>query len=121
MENWELDFHWLRIRHFVKDTFQTSNLPDLETILFLIGVQGLNRIQTRFTKEEKMELIHIGTCHILQEEGYFSPGGTDDRGWPTWKPEKEIDLDERAREEKLKQGIITYFKPLLENQTPDAM
>ena len=39
MENWELDFEWLRVQHIVKDAMRRETLPDLNTVLFLIGIQ----------------------------------------------------------------------------------
>ena len=54
MEEWELEFEWLCIRHFVKDKFEKSELPDLNIVLLLIGIQELGLVkQGRLTKEEK--------------------------------------------------------------------
>ena len=56
MEYWERDFEWLKVRHIVKDAMKKDALPDLQTVLFLIGVQELGRIpKTKFTKEEKRD------------------------------------------------------------------
>ena len=41
MENWELDFEWQHIRHFLKERFKKESLPDLNGVLFLIGIQEL--------------------------------------------------------------------------------
>ena len=43
-EKWELDFEWLRVRHFIKEKFKKSELPDLNTTLMLIGIQELGHI-----------------------------------------------------------------------------
>ena len=60
MEYWERDFEWLKVRHIVKDAMKKDALPDLQTVLFLIGVQELGRIpKTKFTKEEKRDLMHV--------------------------------------------------------------
>jgi hypothetical protein len=116
MENWEIDFYWLRVRHFIRDGFQTNSLPDLEAILFLIGVQELGLVQTHFTKEEKIQLIHIGTARLLSSEGYFRQTGKDGNGWPVWEPVKTMDFDEKTREELLKRRIIDYFGDSLEEE-----
>ena len=42
-ETWELDFEWLRVRHLVQDTMKRDSLPDLNAILFLVGIQELGR------------------------------------------------------------------------------
>jgi hypothetical protein len=50
MEIWERDFEFLRVRTLVKTALKKDTLPDLQTILFLIGVQELGRIpKTKFT------------------------------------------------------------------------
>lgn len=43
MKEWELDYEWLRVKHLVKKTFDRADLPDLNAILFLIGIQELGR------------------------------------------------------------------------------
>ena len=52
-ETWEIDFEWLRVRHLVQDAMKRDSLPDMNAILFLVGVQELGRWKTEFTKEEK--------------------------------------------------------------------
>lgn len=52
MEDWQLEFEWLRVRHWIKDRFGRTELPDLNAVLFLVGLQELGRAQEKFTKEE---------------------------------------------------------------------
>lgn len=113
MENWEQDFDWLRVRHLVKKIFKKDTLPDLNAILFLIGVQELGRWKKTFTKEEKQDLMHIAVCRLLSYEGYYEFIGRDAEGWPHWKltqaaPVKGL----KAQEELLKKTVIRYFQDL---------
>ena len=85
MDQWQLDFEWLRIRHFVKDSMNRERLPDLQAILFLIGIQESRVLKKSFTKEEKQDLMHIATCHLLSQDGYFEFEGRDQDGWPHYK------------------------------------
>ncbi len=114
MEDWQLDFEWLRIKHEVKDAFGKDNLPDMQAILFLIGVQELGIIHQRsFSKEEKQDLMHIAVCTLLEDEGYYEFKGRDQDGWPHWsviKPFKEQGVENQ--EKVLKKSIIKYFKSL---------
>lgn len=117
MEEWKLDFEWLRIRHLVKDSMQKKDLPDLQSILFLIGIQELGRWDENknFTKEEKQDLMHIAVCTLLEDEGYYIFEGRDQDGWPHWKENesfKIIGLQEQERF--LKQKVIGYFQGLEE-------
>src|SRR3954471_11887010 len=59
--------------------------PDLQVILFLIGVQELGRGPQKFSKDEKQDLMHIATCRLLSRYGYYVLKGTDDEGWPHWE------------------------------------
>ena len=111
METWEFDFEWGRVRQLVKDAFGREALPDLNAILFLIGVQELGRWNTTFTKEEKQDLMHIAVCRLLSYDGHYQFAGRDQDGWPHWelvKPFATKGADEQ--ETFLKTKVIQYFK-----------
>ena len=111
MEDWELDYEWLRVRHFVKDSMQRPNLPDLNGILFLIGIQELGRWNEKFTKEEKQDLMHVAVCELLSKDGYFEFEGRDADGWPHYKELRPIGIDGVKNQERLlKIKAIEYFK-----------
>jgi len=110
MEDWQIDFEWLRVRHLVKDAMGQQDLPDLQIILLLIGVQEAGVVRTSYTKEEKQDLMHVATCHLLSFQGYFEFVGMDDEGWPHYKQVKTVHAQgEKAQESLLKQCIISYF------------
>lgn len=112
METWELDFEWLKVRHIVKDAMARDHLPDLQTVLFLIGVQELGRWPKEgFTKEEKKDLFHVAVCTLLEPEGYYLFEGRDQDGWPHWKEDKPFQTKGvKEQEFILKENIIRYFK-----------
>ncbi len=113
MEDWELDFEWLRVRHEVKDAMKREALPDLNTMLFLIGIQELGRWKKHFTKEEKQDLMHIAVCRLLAYEGYYEFVGRDADGWPHWRQVGGLQpLSLPQQERLLKEKIIQYFKDL---------
>lgn len=112
MEDWELDFEWLAVRHRVKERLKHENLPDLNAILMLIGVQELGKWR-RFTKEEKQDLMHIGVCRLLSQEGFFVFDERDTEGWPHFSPIKPFPIKgEKEQERYLKIQVIQYFKDL---------
>ena len=116
MEDWQVEFEWLRVRHWIKDRFGRKELPDLNAVLYLIGIQELGRAQEKFTKEEKQDLMHIAICHLLEEEGYFQFEGMDADGWPHWKRLIPIDVKGvESQEALLRKKVIEYFAPLLSN------
>lgn len=113
MEDWELDFEWLRVQHLVKDAMRRETLPDLNAVLFLIGIQELGRWKKTFTKEEKQDLMHIAVCRLLSQEGYFEFVGRDDEGWPHYRQVLEMTKQEVPSQERLlKVNAVRYFKEL---------
>ncbi|MEM6696866.1 MAG: hypothetical protein AAF806_12805 [Bacteroidota bacterium] len=111
MESWELDFEWLHVQHLVKDAMNKERLPDMNAILFLIGIQELGRVPTKFSKEEKQDLMHIAVCQLLSEEGYFEFEGRDADGWPHYKSLRPLNIEGvAAQEQLLKEKVINYFK-----------
>jgi hypothetical protein len=112
MEVWEKDFEWLKVRHIVKDAMRKDQLPDLQTVLFLIGVQELGRIpKTKFTKEEKRDLMHVAVCTLLEPDGFFEFEGRDQDGWPHWKELQSFNIKgEQEQEHFLIIKIIEYFQ-----------
>ncbi len=121
MEDWQLDFEWLRVRHFVKDRFNRSDLPSVNSMLYLIGIQEANLNQRKYTKEEKQDLMHVATCHLLSIEGFFEYIGNDEDGWPHFKQVRVLPVEGLAAQEQfLKECIIKYFKTYIqEDQVVD--
>lgn len=110
MEDWEFEFEWLKVRHFVKDQFGKPTLPDLNAILFLIGIQELGEVRETWTKEEKQDLMHIATCQLLSQEGYYELEGLDHDGWPHYKLVRRIPaISLKEQENLLKELVIRYF------------
>ena len=115
MEEWKSDFEWLRVRHVVKDAMGKDKLPDLQSILFLIGIQELGRWdhEKTFSKEEKQDLMHIAVCTLLEEDGYYDFVGRDQDGWPHWKKGRSFTTaGVKNQEEILKQKVIKYFSDM---------
>ncbi len=111
MEDWQLDFEWLRVQHYVKEAMQRETLPDLNTVLFLIGIQELGRWKKGFSKEEKQDLMHIAVCSLLSHEGYFEFLGRDEEGWPHFRQVLEMPAMHTIQQEKLlKINAVRYFK-----------
>lgn len=109
-DNWELDFSYNRIRHLVKDRFKRNNLPDLNALLFLIGVQELGRWRETFSKEEKQDLMHVAVCRLLAYDGHYAFVGRDADGWPHYELKSKLpQIDLATQERMLKAKIVQYF------------
>ena len=113
MEVWKLDYEWLRVRHVVKKSLGRDDLPNLNNILFLIGIQELGRFDDNFSKEEKQDLMHVAVCTLLEADGYFKFKGRDADGWPHFDAVRAIDVEGvKNQEDLLRVKVIEYFKNL---------
>jgi len=113
MEDWQLDFKWLELKHKMKAVLKSEAMPDIKSILFLIGVQELGTVRKDFSKEEKRDLIHIAACALLESEGYYAFEGRDHDGWPHWEVVKPFNIKGADEQERiLKKNIIRYFEKL---------
>lgn len=111
MEDWQFEFEWARVQNFVRTTMRRETPPDLNTVLFLIGIQELGRWKRNFTKEEKQDLMHIGVCRLLSTEGFYEFVGRDEDGWPHFRQVLEMHPESATEQEKrLKHYAIEYFK-----------
>lgn len=85
--------------------------PDMEAILFLIGIQELGDFQTKFTKEQKQDLMHIAVCTLLSPSGYYELEMVDEEGWPHYRQLKTLPvLNMLEQENFMKDHILLYFK-----------
>ena len=84
--------------------------PDLQSILFLIGVQELGRGPQKFSKDEKQDLMHIAVCRLLSTFGYYELIGLDQDGWPHWELLNKLPpLSLKEQDWLLKQAAVEYF------------
>lgn len=85
--------------------------PDLESILFLIGIQESGQIKNKFSKEQKQDLIHVAVCSLLSQSGYYEIAGYDDDGWPHFRQLKVLPVFNMIDQENfLKDHILLYFE-----------
>jgi len=116
-EQWEEDFNWLKVRHYIKDTFKKDKLPDLNAILMVIGINELGEIRTKWSKEEKQDLMHIAICKLLSFDGIYGFKGMDADGWPHYELLQPIAVKGvKEQGTLLKQKIVQYFN-ILESET----
>lgn len=84
---------------------------DMQAILFLIGVQELGKGPLKFSKDEKVSVIHIAICRLLSPFGYYELEGEDQDGWPHYKNIKPLPVLNSGEQLKLmKQAVIDYVE-----------
>ena len=102
---------WQDLLYEMKGKF--GRKPDLQSMLFLIGVQELGQTDKEFTKEEKQDLMHIAVCRLLSEEGVYELTHVDEDGWPHYLQIAEHpDFNLVEQEHLLKKLILVYFDML---------
>lgn len=85
--------------------------PDMEAILFLIGIQEFGHIKEKFTKEQKQDLMHVAVCSLLSKSGYYELEGIDKDGWPHFKQLKAMPAMSLPEQENfLKDHVLLYFE-----------
>ena len=85
--------------------------PDMETILFLIGIQELGLVKEKFTKEQKQDLMHIAICSLFSQSGYYEFERKDADGWPHFRQLKSLPvLNAIEQENFMKDHILLYFE-----------
>lgn len=105
----DIETRWFRLTQQLKGLFQKT--PDLEAILFLIGVQELGQGRRVFSKEEKQDLMHMATCKLLSLVGYYELEGIDKQGWAHWKILRPLPfLSPKEQEKLLKMCAVEYFE-----------
>ena len=104
----DLQLRWWKLEADLMEKF--GKKPDMEAILFLIGIQEFGNIKKKFTKEQKQDLMHVAICSLLAQSGYYLLEGMDEDGWPHFIQLKELPVYDMIEQENfLKDHILLYF------------
>ena len=83
---------------------------DIQSLLFLIGVNELGIGQRDFSKQEKTDLLHVAICTLLEPYGYYEFEHRDDENWPHFKFEKSLpSLSHSEQQHLIKEAMLDYF------------
>ena len=108
----EIHAKWKLLQNKISEEFD-SDTPDLKVILFLIGVQELGKGYQKFKKDEKLNVMHVAICTLLEPYGFYEFQGRDEDGWPHWKLIKPVPSYAMMEQELLLKGLaITYFEDI---------
>ena len=84
---------------------------DLSSILFLIGVQEVGQGFQKYKKDEKLDLMHVAICKLLEPYGYYKLNGKDEEGWPHFDFNSTLPtLNPSEQQRLIKQSILEYFE-----------
>lgn len=107
--NDDLQQRWWQLEARLVERF--GKKPDLDAILYLIGLQEMQLFEKKISKETKQDLMHVAVCTILQPGGYYSFDGRNAEGWPQFTQLKSLpELNLKEQEDFLKDHILFYFQ-----------
>ena len=105
----DLQSRWWALESRLIDRF--GKKPDLEAVLFLIGIQEFGQIRDKFSKEQKQDLMHVAVCSLLAQSGYYEIESYDEDGWPHFRQLKVLPVFNMFEQENfLKDHILLYFE-----------
>lgn len=105
----DLQGRWWQLEGVLLERF--GKKPDLNAILFLIGLQETGFVESKITKEQKQDLMHVAICTVLGAGGYYELEGYDDDKWPHFVQKKELPkMDVIQQENFLKDYVLFYFQ-----------
>lgn len=111
--DYQFEMEWQAVERRI--TGQFGEDIDLQGIIYLIGVQELGQGFRKFKKDEKVDLMHIAICTLLEPYGYYEFIGKDEDGWPHFKRTQKLPgLAAEDQELLMKRAIIQYFQELEE-------
>jgi len=106
----QLKLRWNDLVEKLTNQFAEGDTLDLDAIIYLIGVQELGQIHKTFKKDEKVNLMHIAICRLLEPYGYYEFDYFDDDGWPHYKFKEELPVLKAGEQTILmKEAIVNYF------------
>lgn len=103
-ERWELLVQKLSAQ------FSDGDPLELDGIIYLVGVQELGNFHRKFKKDEKVNLMHIAICRLLEPYGYYDFDFFDDEGWPHYKVKEQLPpLKAGEQTVLMKEALVNYF------------
>ena len=106
----QLKERWDKVVDLLSNQFAEGEQLDLDAIIYLIGVQELGQFKRVFAKDEKVNLMHVAICTLLEPYGYYEFDFFDKDGWPHYKVKEELPALKAGEQTILmKDAIVNYF------------
>ena len=113
----DLSVKWESILNILSNEFNKGDDLDIESVIYLIGIQELGNPNIKFNKDQKIDLMHIAICRLLEPYGFYEFDYVDKDGWPHYKIINKLpNLKSGEQSILMKESIINYFieKQLIE-------
>ena len=104
---------WDKLTSELANKFADGDSMSMDAIIYLIGVQELGKGPRDFSKDDKINLMHIAICRLLEPYGYYEFSHKDLDDWPHFKLVKALpSIQTDAQTLLMKEAIIRYFTSL---------
>ena len=106
----QLKERWEQVTALCSKRFADGDTMDLDAIIYLIGIQEFGKFDKNFKKDDKINLMHIAICRLLEPFGYYQFDYNDPDGWPHYKilaPLPTLKAGEQSL--LMKEAIVFYF------------
>ena len=101
---------WEELTRKLSSQFADGDELDLDAIIYLVGLQELGQLHRRFKKDEKIDLMHIAICRLLEPFGYYEFDYFDQEGWPHYRLLESLPALKPGEQALLmKEAIVMYF------------
>jgi hypothetical protein len=100
---------WRVLLDYLEQKF--AKKPDMNGVLFLVGLNVLGLGPDDFTKEQKQDIMHIGICELLSFAEFYEFKGRDKQGWPHYSLLRSPQGMSLAEQEAvLRSCAVQYFR-----------
>ena len=102
---------WEEVQQNISQKFGDGETLNVDAIIYLIGIQELGQGYKTFTKDEKLDIMHIAICKLLEPFGFYEFEYFDKDGWPHYKVVDELpNLKPGEQSVLMKEAIVMYFE-----------
>lgn len=106
----QLKARWEAVTELISKRFADGAPLDLDAIIYLIGLQEFGQFDRRFKKDDKVNLMHIAICRLLEPYGYYRFDYQDEEGWPHYEVVTPLPpLKAGEQSVLMKEAIVQYF------------
>ena len=106
----QLKERWEELVAKLSDQFADGDPLELDAIIYLVGIQELGQYHKQYKKDDKIDLMHIAICRLLEPYGYYEFSHFDEDSWPHYTIKEELPLLKSGEQSVLmKEALVDYF------------
>ena len=101
---------WEAVTELISKRFADGAPLELDAIIYIIGLQEFGHFHRKFKKDDKLNLMHIAICRLLEPYGYYRFDFQDEDGWPHYEAVMPLPpLKAGEQTVLMKEAIVQYF------------